>query len=393
MRVPMLDLKAQHARVGERIAAVVAEVVQSQSFILGPVVQRFEDAAAEYLGAKHAIGVSSGSDALVVALLALGVGPGQEVITTPFSFFATVEGILRVGAVPRLVDIDEADYALNPDKLAAAISGQTAAILVAHLFGRPARIREITQIAADRGVPLVEDAAQAFGASFAGKRLGTFGTLGCFSFHPSKPLGAWGDAGLVVSDDPALAERCRSIRAHGATGKHQHARLGGNYRLDALQAAVLLEKLKVLDSWLNARRTHSEAYDCELRDVPKITIAESRPDDEPSAALYTIRLRDGHRDALKIFLADKGIETAIHYPLPFHLQPALLGRVKHDLLPEAERATREVLSLPLYPELSATMRDFVIRSIKEYFRPIQSAGVAAPELVGLEETRLPLASV
>lgn len=363
----MLDLKAQHAAVGERLEVAILELVRSQKFILGPAVERFERAAAEYLGAEHAVGVSSGSDALVVALLALGIGPGREVLTTPFSFFATVESILRVGAVPRLVDIDMDDFALSPDGLEASWSENIAAILVAHLYGTPAKIERIAEIAARRKIPLIEDAAQAFGASVCSRRVGTFGALGCFSFHPSKPLGAWGDAGLVVCQDAALAERCRSIRAHGASSKNQHSQLGGNYRLDAIQAAVLLEKLRAIDAWLAARRRHRAAYDAALSGLAGISLQPEVPGVESSSALYTIRVHGGRRDALAEFLAERCIETAVHYPLAFHQQPALLGRVRWESLPEAELAASEVLSLPIYPELSDIMRTFVVTGVRDYF--------------------------
>lgn len=366
MRVPMLDLDAQHARIGERLETAVLEVARSQQFILGPAVERFEQAGAEYLGANHAIGVSSGSDALVVALLALGVGPGQEVVTTPFSFFATVESILRVGAIPRLADIDADDLGLDPEQVEDCLSERTAAILLVHLYGNPAKVERIAEIAAQRRIPLIEDAAQAFGASVGARRVGTFGRLGCFSFHPSKPLGAWGDAGLVVCEDAALAERCRSIRVHGAISKNRHKQVGGNYRLDTIQAAVLLSKLGELDAWLAARRAHRAAYNSAFLGTLGVSIQPEIAGAESSAALYTIRVRAECRDALAAFLAERGVQTAVHYPLAFHRQPALQGRVQCGELPEAERAASEVLSLPIYPELSETMRTFVATSVKDY---------------------------
>lgn len=376
----MLDLKAQHRSVSGRVAGLVEQVIEDQRFILGPMVERFENAAASFLGARHAVGVSSGSDALVVALLALGVAPGSEVITTPFSFFATVEAILRVGAVPRLVDIGPTHFDLDPAAVEAAFSDTTAAVVVAHLYGHPARIDALVEVAARRGVPVVEDAAQAFGARLHGRCAGTFGALGCFSFQPTKPLGAWGDAGLVVTNDAELAARCRSIRSHGAVAKHEHAYVGGNYRLDAIQAAVLLAKLDALEDWLEARRRHILAYNDALAGVSGLGLPIWAPGARPSGALYTVRVAEDRRDALAAFLASRGIETAVHYPTPFHHQRALAGRVLFDALPEAERAAREVLSLPLYPELTGEMRQAVVDAVLEFFGgPRRETPASPPE--------------
>lgn len=348
--------------------AAVEAVARSQNFILGKVVEQFECAAAEYLGVAHAVGTSSGSDALVCALLALGVGPGDEVITTPFSFFATVESILRVGANPRFVDIRRPHFDLDPEGVEDALSEHTRAILAVHLYGHPAAVDRLKQVSEAHGIPLIEDAAQAFGAGWKGKRLGTFGALGCFSFHPAKPLGAWGDAGLVVTDDSALAERCRRLRVHGASRKHLHEFIGGNYRLDALQAAVLFAKLASLEGWRAARAAHASAYTSALSSVSGITTPGEADGATPSWALYTLRVAEGQRDALAFQLRERRIETVVHYPVPLHRQPALAGLVRFNELLEAESAASEVLSLPLYPELPVQMRARVIDAVRE-FRP------------------------
>jgi len=366
LHVPLLDLRAQYASLAERLAPAIERVIAAQRFLLGPEVEAFEAAAAEFLGTRHAIGVSSGSDALVCALLALGVGPGDEVITPPFSFFASVESIVRVGARPVFVDIDPETFSLDVDGVRAALGPRTRAVLVVHLYGQPARVDELVALAAPHGVPVVEDAAQAFGARLHGRNVGTFGALGCFSFQPTKPLGAFGDAGMVVTDDAELAERCRRARVHGAIGKHQHASVGGNYRMDALQGAVLREKLAHLPEWLARRRAHARAYSEALTGLEDLVVPAVAPGAEPSGALYTIRVRNGRRDALGRALAERGVETAVHYPLALHRQPALLALglgAPEGACPVAEQASREVLSLPVHPELSEAAHAHVVRSL------------------------------
>jgi dTDP-4-amino-4,6-dideoxygalactose transaminase len=306
----------------------------------------------------------------VSALLALGIGAGHEVVTTPFSFFASVEAVLRAGARPRFADISPETFALDPDAVDAAIGPNTRAILLVHLYGQPAATERLRTLAEQRGVALIEDCAQAFGARGDGRAAGTAGVFGCFSFQPTKPLGAWGDAGLVVTHDRSLAERCRRLRAHGALAKHRHAEVGGNYRMDAVQALVLARKLPLLDGWLELRRKHAEAYERALASESGIVTPRPIPGTQSSRALYTIRVRDGRRDALREFLALGRIETAVHYPLALHRQPALLSRghgADEGAFPEAERAAREVLSLPLYPELSDARRERVVSAIAEFF--------------------------
>jgi dTDP-4-amino-4,6-dideoxygalactose transaminase len=370
MRVPMLDLTVQTASLRERILSRIARLADSGQFILGEQVAELERRVAESLGARHALGCSSGSDALVLALQALGVSDGDEIITTPFSFFATVESILRVGARPRFVDIDPNTFALDPRRIAAAVSPRSRALLGVHLYGHPAPAKLWRQAADERGLALIEDAAQAFGATSWGRAAGTFGTLGCFSFQPTKPLGAWGDAGMVVTDDQALAERCRRLRSHGAVEKHRHQEIGGNYRLDALQAAVLCEKLAELPPWLAARNARARAYDEGLSALEHLKLPLRDVAAAASFALYTVRVTDGRRDALALFLRERGVETAIHYPIPLHRQPALLELgfgLERGALPHAELAADEVLSLPMYPELGFDQLGYVVDRVREFF--------------------------
>lgn len=371
MKVPLLDLAAQHEPFGERLLSAIRRVQNSQRFVLGPEVERFEAGAAAHLGVGGAVGVSSGSDALVTALLALGIGAGDEVVTTPFSFFATIESILRVGAVPRFADLSPGRFDLDPENAGAAIGPRTRAILVVHLFGRPALLGPLLELSARHRIALVEDAAQAFGAKLSGRALGSFGALGCFSFQPTKPLGAFGDAGLVVARDPDHLSRVRLLRSHGAVEKHRHLLIGGNHRMDAVQAAVLSEKLGALSGWLERRREHARAYTEALSGVDGLRVPGWEPEEEPSFASYTVRVSAGRRGELRGFLAECGIESAVHYPLCLHRQPALvelgLG-LKEGALPEAERAASEVLSLPIYPELHQVARAHVIDSVRAFFR-------------------------
>ncbi|HWA74832.1 MAG TPA: DegT/DnrJ/EryC1/StrS family aminotransferase [Polyangiaceae bacterium] len=370
MKVPLFDIAAQNQVFGERLLASVRRVVESGRFILGREVARFEREAARFLGASYAVGCSSGSDALVLALQALGVGPGDEVVTTPFSFFASVESILRVGARPRFVDIHNDTFALDPNGLEAALTPRTRAILGVHLYGCPGAVEAWRAAADAAGLPLIEDAAQAFGARSAKRALGTFGQVGCFSFQPTKPLGAWGDAGLVVTDDAELAARLARLRTHGASSKHLHEEAGGNYRLDAVQAAVLAEKLDSLPNFLTARKERAEAYDAAFVGLAALSTPPRPAGADQSYALYTVRVTDGRRDALARFLAEHGIETAVHYPLPLHRQPALLALglgLDWTALPNAERAAEQVLSLPLYPELSFDQLDHVARTVRQFF--------------------------
>jgi dTDP-4-amino-4,6-dideoxygalactose transaminase len=369
VRIPILDMVAQNKALSAEITAAIARVVESGRFILGPEVERFESSVCEYLGVRHAIAVSSGSDALVCALHALGVGAGDQVITTPFSFFATAEAILRVGAVPRFVDVCDDTLELDPELVDAAVGPRTSAILGVELYGEPGRIQRLAEVAERHGLPLIEDAAQAFGARFRGRAVGSFGALGCFSFHPTKPLGAFGDAGMVVTSDDRLAELCRQVRSHGATSKHRHAVVGGNYRMDALQAAILNVKLAHLEEYLGRRARHAAGYDQELRDIPGLITPPRLEGSTPSHSVYTVRVHGGRRHALANALYCAGIETAVHYPVPLHRQPALLQRafgLPEGALRVVERAAEGVLALPVYPELASLDRQRIAGTVRQF---------------------------
>lgn len=367
MNVPLLDLRAQYASLRNEIRAALSEVCEEQHFVLGPRVDSFEREMAQFCGVSHAVGVKSGSDALYLALVALGIGAGDEVVTTPFSFFATAGAIVRAGATPVFADVDARTLNLDVQHARAAISARTRAILPVHLFGVPAELDELVQLAAAHGVPVIEDAAQALGARHRGRAAGSVGRVGCFSFHPSKPLGAFGDGGMLITDDEQLAARLRKLRVHGASTKYEHDLPGGgNHRLDALQAAVLSVKLRHLATFLRARAGFAALYTRELSGIAGLELPPSVPDTTSSHSLYTLRVKDGRRDALKHALAEHGIETAIHYPKPLHLQPAL-SRFRRTGLPIAERAALEVLSLPLYPELGEERAAYVVGRVREFF--------------------------
>lgn len=370
MRVRMLDLQRQNAALWPSFRSQMESFVDSGAYVLGPHVDSFEREVAADLGVPYAIGCSSGSDALVVALSALGIGPGDEVLTTAFSFFATVESIVRVGAVPRFVDLEPGSFDVALSALSEAVTSRTRAILAVHLFGRAANAARFQEFAAARDVFLVEDAAQAFAARNAGRAAGTFGALGAFSFQPTKPLSALGDAGLVTTRDEHLAQRCRELVVHGARTKHHHVSFGGNYRLDALQAALLRVKLPAFAGWLAARRHWAHAYREALSGIAELVLPAIDQPDESSWSVFTIRVLGGQRDALAAFLRERGVETSVHYPLPLHRQPAVLAAglgLPEGALPNAERAAREVLSLPIYPELTPEEHGIVSEEIRAFF--------------------------
>jgi len=352
VRVPTLDLKAQYETLRNEMRAAIDRVLESQRFILGPEVEALEREIATYVGARHAVGVSSGSDALIVALMALGIGPGDEVVTSPYSFFATAGAIARLGARPVFVDIEPGTFNMDPRAAARAVTKKTKAVIVVHLFGQCADLPEVGD------VPIIEDAAQAIGARLRDRRAGTLGRIACFSFFPSKNLGGYGDGGAVTTDDEALAQQMRALRTHGGVKKYLHEMIGGNFRLDELQAAILRVKLPHLDRWTEARRAHAAAYRAALRGVEAPT--------EKHFHIYNqFVVRSTRRDELKAHLAAAAVDTAIYYPLSLHQQPcfAYLGA---SSLPEAERASKESLALPMYPELPAAMRDHVIASINAF---------------------------
>lgn len=361
MAVPLLDLKAQHATIAETVNAAIARVVASQGFILGPELTALESEIACYCGARHGIGVSSGSDALLVSLMALDIGPGDEVITTPFTFFATAGAVARLGAIPVFVDIDPETFNIDPAAIAVAITPRTRAIIPVHLFGQCADMTAILAAAGD--IPVIEDAAQAIGASHDGKPAGSLGRIGCFSFFPSKNLGAFGDGGMVVTSDDDLAERLRLLRAHGARPKYIHAMIGGNFRLDALQAAIVRAKLPHLEHWTAARRRNAEIYRERLAGLQGLTLPKVRFERHVYNQ-FIIRLDE--RERVRTILTEHGIGNEIYYPKPLHLQECFadLGYVSGDL-PVAERAAAEVLALPIYPELSEAQIDEVVSALEK----------------------------
>jgi len=368
MLVPILDLKAQFATIRDEVMQAIAEVCETQQLCLGPAVEEFEKQIAAYCGSKHAIGVSSGSDALLVSLMALEIGPGDEVITTPFTFFATAGAIARLGAKCVFADVDEDSFNIDPALIQEKITEKTRAILPVHLFGQIARMKPILEMAAHHNLAVVEDACQSIGATQNGTKAGNFGQLGCFSFYPTKNLGAFGDAGLVVTNDDKLAERVRLLRTHGAKDKYFYERIGGNFRLDAIQAAVLSVKLKYLDRWSEQRRQNAALYDGlfagSVVKTPKI--------DANNVSIfhqYTIRVPD--RNKLRRFLAGNGVSSAVFYPRPLHLQQcfAYLGYKQGDF-PVAERLSAEVLSLPVYPELTKEQIEYVARTILNFYQKV-----------------------
>jgi len=368
MKVPLLDLQAQYAPLRDEILAAVTRVCDSQRFIMGPEIAALEGELARLLGIRHTIAVSSGTDALLVALMAMGVTAGDEVVTTTYSFFATAGSIVRVGARPVLVDIDPATFTIDPDRLMAAITPRTKAILPVHLFGLSADMDPIADAAARHGVPILEDAAQAIGATYKGRPVGGIGAISCFSFFPSKNLGAFGDAGLVATNDDALAARVRLLRTHGMEPKYYHHAVGGNFRMDALQAAVLRVKAPHVTAWTDARRVNAQRYAALFRSAnlgDRIMLPVEPPGRRHIYNQFVIRASD--RDGLKRHLDDRGIGNEIYYPVPFHLQACFadLG-YRRGNFPHAERAADTTLALPVYGELTAAQQEAVVSAVSEF---------------------------
>jgi dTDP-4-amino-4,6-dideoxygalactose transaminase len=372
MKVPLLDLVAQHRTIRDEMMEAVTRVFDTQQFVMGAGVEDFERAVAEYLGVKHAIGCASGSDALLLALMALGVGEGDEVITTAYTFFATTSAITRLGALPVYVDIAYDDFNLNVELLERAITPRTKAILPVHLYGQCARMDAIVEIANKHNFPVVEDAAQAIGAELKGQRAGTMGAIGCFSFFPSKNLGAAGDGGLMTTDDDALAAKLRILRVHGMEPKYYHQVVGVNSRLDALQAAVLKVKLKYLDQWNESRRANAARYERLFAEAGLEEIVTPKVHADCLHIFHQYTIRCERRDELKAFLQQEGVGAEVYYPVPLHLQEcfAFLGYGGGEL-PEAERAARECLSLPIYAELTDEQQRRVVEKIAEFYRGAQ----------------------
>jgi dTDP-4-amino-4,6-dideoxygalactose transaminase len=370
--VPLLDLQAQYRPIRDEILAAIIRVCDSQRFMLGPEVEALERELASDLGVSHAIGVSSGTDALLVAMMALGIGPGDEVITSTFSFFATAGCITRLGATPRLVDIDPETYNLSPDSLRHAVSPRAKAIIPVHLYGLCADMDPILSIAADAGVPVIEDACQAIGATYKGRLAGSMGTIACFSFFPSKNLGAFGDAGLVTTNDAALAAEVKLLRNHGAEARYFHQKVGGNFRLDALQAAILRVKRPHLPQWTAMRRENAARYGRLFAGL----MADSRVvlPVEPEGRFHIYNqfvVRVPERDRVRATLTDRGIASEIYYPVPFHLQECFagLGYTRGDF-PQAEAAAASTLALPIYGELTATQQEAVVSAVADGVRAL-----------------------
>ena len=371
MKLDFLDLKAQFASIREEVMNAVTRVMESQQFILGPEVKLLENELAAKLGAKHAVGCASGTDALILAMLAAGIGHGDEVITSPFSFIASPGSIAYVGAKPVFVDIDPVTFNINPNLLEAAITQRTRAIMPVHLFGLPADMEPVLKLAKAKNLLVIEDAAQAIGAKYDGRFVGTLGDFGCFSFFPSKNLGAAGDGGFITTNDPAMAERLQMIRVHGSKQRYFHEILGTNSRLHALQAAVLRVKLPYLDTWAEGRTDRAVRYRglFEQRGFAAKVTSPVEPSQKYRHVYNQFTIRVPARDALKEHLRLAGIPSEIYYPLCLHLQKAFayLG-LKEGACPVAEEASREVLSLPVYPELSDAQQDMVVDGISEFFR-------------------------
>jgi dTDP-4-amino-4,6-dideoxygalactose transaminase len=365
MRVPILDLKAQYATIRGEVTDAISEVCESQAFALGPAVAEFEKNVAAYCNSKHAIGVSSGTDALLVSLMALGVQPGDEVITTPFSFFATAGCIVRIGARPVFVDVDPGSYNIDPAGIEEKITEKTRAIIPVHLFGQLARMEAITEIAERHNLAVIEDAAQAIGASRDGTFAGNFGDCGCFSFYPTKNLGGFGDGGLVTTNSDSLADDIRTLRDHGQKPRYFYKVIGGNFRLDGIQGAVLNVKLKYLDEWNEKRRQNAAFYDSLFAGSPVGTPAV----DSGNVSIYhqyTVTVPE--RDSLQKYLADNDVGTAVFYPKPLHLQDCFeqLGYKEGDMS-VTERLCKEVLSLPVYPELSRDEIEYVAGTVLKFY--------------------------
>ncbi len=362
--IPVLDLRTQYQTIKGEIDAAIAGVIESTQFILGPTVRAFEEQVAAYCECQHAVGVASGTDALRLTLAALEIGPGDEVITTPFTFIATANTISRSGARPVFVDIDPPTFNLDPEAVRGAITPRTRAILPVHLYGQMADMDPIMDLAEAHGLQVIEDAAQAIGARYKGRRAGSIGNAGCFSFYPTKNLGTYGDGGMVVTNDAALAERLDVLRRHGGRQKYHAEVLGFNSRLDALQAAILGAKLPHLDAWNEARRAVAQRYHELLADLPVGTPYDS-PNGRHVYHQYTIRAP--RRDDLAAYLKAQGVGTMIYYPVALHQQVMYAeqgyGQVS---LPESEAASREVLSLPMYPELTAAAQEQVVCTIRQF---------------------------
>lgn len=373
-KIPLVDLHAQYETIKPEIDAAIQRTIDRTAFILGPEAKQFEENFAQFVGVKHAIGLDSGTAALHLAMMALNIGAGDEVITTAHTFIATSEPISLLGARPVFVDIDSRTYNLDPQKLEAAITPRTKAIIPVHLYGQPAEMDAILEIARKHNIPVIEDAAQAHGATYRQRNVGTMGLMTCFSFYPGKNLGAYGDAGALVTNDDELNDKIRMLRDHGRTTKYEHEISGYGYRLDGIQGAVLDVKLKHLPEWNAARRAHADYYTELLSNVDASIVTPYEPAHVKAVYhLYVIRTRQ--RDELLQYLKERDIEAGIHYPVPLHLQPVYknLG-YQQGAFPATEQAAQEILSLPIYPELTHAQMERVVETMREFYRNNHVAG-------------------
>lgn len=377
--VPLIDLVDQYQTIKTEIQEAVNRVFERQTFVLGEEVENFEADMARYVDARHAIGCASGTDALLLALMALGVGPGDEVITTPYSFFATASCIVRAGARPVFVDIDPVSYNLKPEAVEAAITSRTRAIIPVHLYGQTAEMDPIWRIAVHHHLPVIEDAAQAIGAGYNGRQAGVLGTMGCFSFFPTKNLGGAGDGGLITTDDRDLASRLKRLRVHGDFGGYNHIEVGLNSRLDALQAAVLAVKLRHLDSWSNARRENASRYQSMISECgldERLDLPRELPCRHHVYNQYVVRVKNGLRDEVLAALKKQGIGCAIYYPRPLHLQECFSNlQYRAGQLPEAEKAASETIALPIFAELREDRQVRVVEGLQRAFAEIDARNV------------------
>lgn len=369
MNIPLLDLKAQYKSVQAALETAVIEVLTSQQFILGPKVAECEEGVAAYSGCAYGVGVSSGSDALLACLMAEDIGPGDEVITTPYTFFATAGAIARVGATPVFVDIDPTTYNIAADRIEARVTSKTRAIIPVHLYGQMADMDPIMRVADKHGLVVIEDAAQAIGGEYKGHRAGSMGHYGCFSFFPSKNLGAAGDGGMIVTNDKERAETLRCFRSHGAKPKYYHKVVGGNFRLDSIQAAIVLAKLQHLDTWTASRQENARRYHRLLAEFDGIVGTPAIVMDRHVFNQYVIRV--SQRNELQAYLKAKGISTEVYYPVPMHLQECFAHfGYQTGAFPESECAANETLALPVYPELTLEQAQYVVDTLRGFFTGI-----------------------
>lgn len=365
MQVPLLDLKPQYQQIKDKLLPKLMEVIENQAFILGPNVEKVEKELAAYIGTKFAVGCSSGTDALLLALMALDIKEGDEVITTPYTFFATAGSIARTGAKPVFVDIEPDTFLIDISKIEARISLKTKAIMPVHLFGQCVDMKPLMELAKKYNLKVIEDSAQAIGAEYNGQKAGTMGDMGCFSFFPSKNLGCFGDGGLVTTNDEALYERLKGLRVHGGQKQYQHLEIGLNARLDALQAVVISTKLPYLDSWTEGRRKNAEFYNQQFKNNDKIVTPIAKSDCKHIYNQYVIRCQN--RDALKAYLAEKGIGSAIYYPLSLHQQKCFENLGYHEgSFPVSEKAAKETLALPIFPDLTPEQLQYVANTISAF---------------------------